>query len=172
MPLAPLTSVPHSETPMSWPLGTTLPSPTKQVLSFIFGWRQGCKRSPVGAQPHCNPLQPHCRPVYCLLWAGCKQTRPRPCAHKSTTGGGAWAPCLPRGEGLGQPHSPCVVQGLLLLLQLPLQALHLHLQLNVLWSRKEVGRMLSRLPGHPSPTAHGNEAEVAWGTPVPWQGFG
>lgn len=96
---------------------------------------------------------------------------PRPRAPTATTGG-AWAPCLPWGEGLGQPHSPCVVQSLLLLLQLPLQALHLHLQLNVLWSRREVGRMPSCLPGPPSPTAHGNEAEVAWGTPTPRQGFG
>lgn len=74
MPLAPLPSMPRGETPMPWPLGTALPSPTKQVLSFTFGCCWGCKRSPAGAQPHSKSLQPHCRPLYCLLWAGCRQT--------------------------------------------------------------------------------------------------
>lgn len=81
MPLAPLPSMPQGETSMPWPLSTALPSPTKQVLSFTFGWCWGCKRSPVGAQPHCKPLQPHCRPLYCLLWAGCRQTPLSPCPH-------------------------------------------------------------------------------------------
>lgn len=78
MPLTPLPLVSHGETPMPWPLGTALPSPTKQVLSFIFGWRQGCKRSPAGAQPHCKALQPHSRALYSRLRAGCRQTAPVP----------------------------------------------------------------------------------------------
>lgn len=79
VPLAPLPSMPHVETHVPRPLGTALPSPTKQVLSFIFGWHQGCKRSSAGAQPHCKPLQLHCRSLYCLLRAGCRQTPPSPC---------------------------------------------------------------------------------------------
>lgn len=79
VPLAPCLLVPCCGTPTpQTPPGTALPSPAKQVLPFIFGWRRGCKRSPAGAQPHCKPLQPHCKPLRCPLWAGCRQTTPSP----------------------------------------------------------------------------------------------
>lgn len=149
--------------------GAALPHQTGACLLFLAGTRavRGALRVP---SPIANPSSPIAdSSTACYRQSAGRH--PHPCAHKATRDR-AWAPCLPWDEGLGQPHSPCVVQGLLLLLQLPLQALHLYLQLNVLWSRKKAGRMPSCLPGHPSPTAHGNEGEVALGTPMPWQGFG
>ena len=107
-PAPPRPAVPRRGTPAPRPPGTALPSPAKQVLPFIFGWRRGCKRSPAGAQPHCKPVQPHCKPLRCPLRAECRQTTLVPCAYASAADG-VWVPRPPRGEGLGRPHSPCVV---------------------------------------------------------------
>lgn len=72
-------------------MGMALPSRTKQVLLFTFGWHRGCKRS---AQPHCKPLQPQCKPLRCLLRAGCRQTPSVPHAHSSSADGAVSAPGL------------------------------------------------------------------------------
>lgn len=79
VPLAPLPSVPTVRHPCHGPWARRCPPPPNRCLSFIFGWHQGCKRSPAGAQPHCKPLQPHCRFLNCLLQAECRQTPPSLC---------------------------------------------------------------------------------------------
>lgn len=87
---------------MPWRLGTALPTPSKQVLSFIFGWCQGCKRSPAGAQPHYNPFQPHCRPIYCLLKGRVQAGTPVPMTKKPPQAGHGHHIC-PGVRGLAIP---------------------------------------------------------------------
>lgn len=94
--------MPCCGTPTPWPPGTALPSPAKQVLPFIFGWRRGCKRSPVGAQPHCKHLQTYCSPsaACCGQGAGRQLWYPLPTQTPQT----ACGCCVrPRVRGLAGP---------------------------------------------------------------------